>query len=133
MHVDLSHDEAAALVRKLQAIVENDRYPLSRRIRTLRGILAKLRPEPVHEPLPPRKVDERRRTTAATRRREFNDHSRNAQAVTADHQMVDRQLGWDAPSDQPEPYVLLSRIFAASAWDRGKDLIAQLAILTRHP
>jgi hypothetical protein len=45
--------------------VESDRYPfsLSRsdlrcspRIRTLRGILVNIRPEPVREPLPPPKV-----------------------------------------------------------------------------
>jgi hypothetical protein len=56
MHLDLSDDEAAALTQELHAIVGNDRYPLSPRIRTLRGILAKLRPEPVREPLPPPKV-----------------------------------------------------------------------------
>ena len=50
MHLDLSDDEAAALAQELHTIVERDRYPLSRRIRTLRGILAKLRPEPVREP-----------------------------------------------------------------------------------
>ena len=56
MHLDLTDDEAAALTQELHDIVENDRYPFSPRIRTLRGILAKLRPEPVREPLPPLKV-----------------------------------------------------------------------------
>ena len=56
MNLDLSDDEAAALTQELHEIVENDRYPFSPRIRTLRGILAKLRPEPVREPLPPLKV-----------------------------------------------------------------------------
>ena len=56
MHLDLSDEEAAALTRELHEIVENDRYPFSPRIRTLRGILAKLTPEPVREPLPPPKV-----------------------------------------------------------------------------
>jgi hypothetical protein len=55
-HLDLSDDEAAALAQELHAIVENDRYPLSPRIHSLRGILAKLRPELVREPLPPPKV-----------------------------------------------------------------------------
>jgi hypothetical protein len=50
-HRDLSADEAAALIKELHAIVENDRHPFSERIRTLRGILAKLRPEPPREPL----------------------------------------------------------------------------------
>jgi hypothetical protein len=56
MHLDLSDDEAAALTQELHKIVENDRYSFSPRIRTLRAILAKLRPEPVREPLPPRRV-----------------------------------------------------------------------------
>jgi hypothetical protein len=42
-HLDLSDDEAAALTQELHDIVENDRYPFSPRIRTLRGILAKRR------------------------------------------------------------------------------------------
>jgi hypothetical protein len=49
-HLDLSDEEAASFAQELHAIVENDRYPLSPRIRTLRGILAKLRPESVREP-----------------------------------------------------------------------------------
>jgi hypothetical protein len=56
MHLHLTDEEAAALTRELHEIVENAPYPLSPRIRTLREILAKLRPEPVREPLPPRKV-----------------------------------------------------------------------------
>ena len=52
-HLDLTDDEAAALTQELHDIVENDRYPFSPRIRTLRAILAKLRPEPVRKPLPP--------------------------------------------------------------------------------
>ena len=42
--------------KELHEIVENDRYPFSPRIRTLRAILNKLRPEPIREPLPPPKV-----------------------------------------------------------------------------
>jgi hypothetical protein len=52
-HLDLTDEEAAALTQELHEIVENDRYPFSPRIRTLRAILAKLRPEPVRKPLPP--------------------------------------------------------------------------------
>jgi hypothetical protein len=55
-HLDLTDDEAAALTQELHGIVENDRYPFSSRIRTLRAILAKLRPEPMRKPLPPLKV-----------------------------------------------------------------------------
>ena len=62
-HLDLTDDEAAALTQELHDIVENDRYPFSPRIRTLRGILAKLKPEPVREPnvyAPPRVVARKR-------------------------------------------------------------------------
>jgi hypothetical protein len=68
MHLDLSDDKAAALAQDLDTIVENDRYRLSPRIRTLREILAKLRPEPVREPLLP-KVYAPPRETAVRRRR----------------------------------------------------------------
>ena len=56
MHLDLTEEETAALTQELHSIVENDRSPFSPRIRTLREILQKLRPEPVREPLPPPKV-----------------------------------------------------------------------------
>ena len=56
MNLDLSDDEAAALTQGLHDIIESDRYPFSPRIRTLRAILAQLRPEPAREPLPPPKV-----------------------------------------------------------------------------
>jgi hypothetical protein len=67
MHLDLSDEEAAALTQELHEIVENDRYPFSPRIRTLRAILAKLRPEPVREPWPPPKGYAPPRATAAKR------------------------------------------------------------------
>jgi hypothetical protein len=57
MTPDLTDEETAALIKELHEIIESDRYPFSPRIRTLRAILAKLRPEPVREPLPPPKVD----------------------------------------------------------------------------
>jgi hypothetical protein len=44
MHLDLSDDEAAALIRELHDIVESDRTPSPPRIRTLRAILGKLKP-----------------------------------------------------------------------------------------
>ena len=69
MHLDLTADEAAALTQELHDIVENDRYPFSPRIQTLRAILAKLRPEPVRKPLPLLKVYAPPRATAAARRR----------------------------------------------------------------
>ena len=69
MNLDLTDDEAAALTRELRDIVENDRYPFSPRIRTLRAILNKLRPEPVREPLPPPKVYALPRHRTTPRRR----------------------------------------------------------------
>jgi hypothetical protein len=69
MRLDLSDDEASALTRELHEIVENDRYPFSPRIRTLRAILGKLRPEPAREPPPPPKVYEPPRFVRGRRRR----------------------------------------------------------------
>jgi hypothetical protein len=68
-HLDLSAEEATALVALLTRTVDGDRYPLSPRIRTLKAILNKLRPEPIREPLPPPKVYAPLRATAARRRR----------------------------------------------------------------
>jgi hypothetical protein len=53
MTLDLTDDEAAALLRELNGIIDGDRYFLSDRIKTLKAIRAKIRPEPPHEPLPP--------------------------------------------------------------------------------
>jgi hypothetical protein len=68
MTLDLSDEETAALTQELHQIVENDCYPFSPRIRTLSGILGKIRPEPVREPLPPIKRYEPLRATARKRR-----------------------------------------------------------------
>jgi hypothetical protein len=43
MNLDLTDDETAALERLLSDAIDRDRYPLSPRIKTLRGILAKIR------------------------------------------------------------------------------------------
>lgn len=48
MQIDLSDEEAAALLALLNRTIENDRYPLSPRIQILRGILAKLAAVPKH-------------------------------------------------------------------------------------
>jgi hypothetical protein len=69
MRLELSDEETAALIQELHDIVESDKYPFSPRIRTLRAILAKLRPKPVREPLPPPKVYAPPRATATRRRR----------------------------------------------------------------
>jgi hypothetical protein len=53
MNLALTDDETAALERLLSDAIDRDRYPLSPRIKMLKGILAKIRPEPTREPVPP--------------------------------------------------------------------------------
>jgi hypothetical protein len=53
MRLDLTDEEAAALLKELNQIIENDRYPLSQRIRVLRSIRAKF-PTAPREPPPAR-------------------------------------------------------------------------------
>ena len=53
MNLDLTDDEAAALLRELDGLIDGDRYFMSPRIKTLKEIRAKIRPEPAREPLPP--------------------------------------------------------------------------------
>jgi hypothetical protein len=53
MNLDLTGDEAAALVKELNGLIDGDRYFLSPRIKNLKAIRAKIRPEPVREPPPP--------------------------------------------------------------------------------
>jgi hypothetical protein len=53
MQLELTDEEAAALLRLLNRAIEDDRYPLSPRIRVLRHIRAKL-PGAPPKPLPAR-------------------------------------------------------------------------------
>jgi hypothetical protein len=69
MQLDLTDEEIAALTRLLTNTIDADRYPLSPRIQMLKGVLAKIRPERVREPLPPLKHYEPPRASAARRRR----------------------------------------------------------------
>jgi hypothetical protein len=69
MHLDLIDEEVTALLKELDGLIDGDRYFLSARIKTLRAIRAKLRPEPVREPLPPPKRYEPPRATVRQRRR----------------------------------------------------------------
>jgi hypothetical protein len=69
MNLDLSDDESAALARLLRKAIDEDRYPLSPRIRSLQAILDKLDPPPVREPPPPLKTYEPPRFTRGRRRR----------------------------------------------------------------
>jgi len=52
MNLDLTDVETAALLGELDALIDGDRYFMSQRIKVLKAIRAKIRPEPVREPLP---------------------------------------------------------------------------------
>jgi len=69
MMLDLTEEETDALARLLRQTIDDDRYPLSPRVQTLKEILAKIRPEPAREPLPPPKVYAPPRAMAKRRRR----------------------------------------------------------------
>jgi len=55
MNLDLTDKEAAALIRELRGITDNDRYRFSERIRTLTAIVSKLDPESVSATGQPRR------------------------------------------------------------------------------
>jgi hypothetical protein len=69
MNLDLNNDETAALARLLRRAIDDDKYPLSPRIRLIQRILDKLDPPPVREPPPPLKTYEPPRTIRGRRRR----------------------------------------------------------------
>ena len=69
MQLDLTGEETVALARLQRSAIDGDRYPLSSRVQLLRGILAKIRPEPAREPLPPPKVYAPPRAAARQRQR----------------------------------------------------------------
>jgi hypothetical protein len=69
MTLDLSDPETDALATLLRRTIDDDRFPLSPRIQTLKAILDKIEPPPVREPLPPPKVYAPPRATTARRRR----------------------------------------------------------------
>jgi hypothetical protein len=53
MTLDITDDEAALILKELNDLIDGDRYFLSDRIRSLKAIRAKIRPEPAREPQPP--------------------------------------------------------------------------------
>jgi hypothetical protein len=67
--LDLTQEETDALARLLRRTIDDDRYPLSPHIQTLKAVLDQIRPGPVREPLPSLKVYAPPRATAARRRR----------------------------------------------------------------
>jgi hypothetical protein len=56
MNPDLSDADITVLADLLKRTIDDARYPFSPRVTKLREVLAKLRPEPAREPLPPPKV-----------------------------------------------------------------------------
>jgi hypothetical protein len=54
MNLELNEVQAEVLTRELHSTIQNDRYPLSPRIVTLKEILGQVWPEPEREPLPRR-------------------------------------------------------------------------------
>jgi hypothetical protein len=52
MNLEPNDVQAEALTRELHNLIQNDRYPLSPRIATLKEILGLLRPEPTASPRP---------------------------------------------------------------------------------
>ena len=70
MNLDLTNEETAALLKELNGLIDGDRYFLSPRIKMLKAIRAKIRPDPVREPPPPPpKRYEPPRATVRQRRR----------------------------------------------------------------
>ena len=53
MDLRLTDEQADLLLAELDRIIENDRYPLSLRIRLLREIRALFKPYPERPPMPP--------------------------------------------------------------------------------
>jgi hypothetical protein len=68
MIFDMTDEETEALLRELNNLIDGDRYQFSERVRDLKAIRAKIRPEPVREPLPPPPKQYAPRATAAKRR-----------------------------------------------------------------
>jgi hypothetical protein len=55
MTLDLRDHEAALLLKELNGLIDGDRYFLSERIKNLKAIRAKIRPEPARDLPPPPK------------------------------------------------------------------------------
>ena len=55
-NLELSDEEAVALIRELDQLINRAKYPFSDRVRTLSAILARLKPEPPQDPPKPRRV-----------------------------------------------------------------------------
>jgi len=127
MQLDLTDEEIAALARLLTNTIDADRYPLSPRIQTLKGLLAKIRPEPPRGPLP----------TRATARDYGKTTARWALTLDGRQQHYERQ--------QPDHYlqgpiraVRRSPVFGSAAEPIGSGIVApgeiqQFALGIRKP
>jgi hypothetical protein len=119
MHLELSDEETAALIRELHDIVESDRFPLSPRIRTLQGILDKLEPPPAREPPA---ADEALRTAAihpraATARVKSSPGPRATLGSTAEAHL--RLIVWCRDwrhQVEPDPAEMAERYPAVAGW-----------------
>jgi hypothetical protein len=58
MNLELSDYETELLETELRHLIDDDRYPLSPRILALKGILNKIKPEPIPKSRPPVKIYE---------------------------------------------------------------------------
>jgi hypothetical protein len=67
MEPDLSDEDIADLAKLIKRAIDDSRYPFSPEVRRWKELLAKLRPEPVREPLPPPKVCARPRAALSRR------------------------------------------------------------------
>ena len=93
LSTDLTDDQKTALIGELERIIEDDRYPLSPRIMTLKAILNKIRPEPVREPLP--RTEALRAAASRAIPPQTVNEIRNVQIEDAVH-----RGGWSKPRGQ---------------------------------
>src|SRR5271169_1702076 len=106
MTFDLTDEEAAALLKELDKIIDGDRFQFSARVRTLKAIRAKIRPEPVREPLPPPpKQYAPPRATAAKRRRGGRLAHRQTRRKSSIHAMTSPALQPMSDSNANAPRV----------------------------
>ena len=68
MKLELNDGQGAALLRELDRMIEDDKFPFSPRIRMLKQIRAEIKLYPVREPAPPPRRYEPPRATAKRRR-----------------------------------------------------------------
>jgi hypothetical protein len=78
MNLDLTDEETEALLKALNTLIDGDRFQFSARVRVLKAIRAKIRPERQREPLPHRQNNMPRR-----RRRRLKDGAEGARVGTA--------------------------------------------------